>query len=144
MSQFSSWFTRCYNKWKKSQPGEEDFLAFCDQLGYAPAKVLGWLQDEVIPEGPEVLSIASFFGIDVYSALNLSKPDPELLKIFDLFSHVRGKDRSMLALAILESEKELQENNISTSSQKAQEILKTMFEKYGFSEKSAEQERKIS
>jgi transcriptional regulator with XRE-family HTH domain len=131
MSKFPAWFNRAYKRWSRSQPGEEDFLAFCDLLGYSPSKVLAWLHGESVPEGPEVLSIAGVFGIDVYTALSLPKPDPELLKIFDLFSHLHGESRSRLALAILDAERHLQEYDISASSSAAKEILKNVFEKYG-------------
>ncbi|MAT42786.1 MAG: hypothetical protein CL609_10620 [Anaerolineaceae bacterium] len=131
MLKFPAWFNRAYKRWSRSQPGEEDFLAFCDLLGYSPSKVLAWLQGESVPEGPEVLSIAGVIGIDVYSVLGLSKPDPDLFKIFDQFSHLHGEDRSRLALAILDAERYLQEYDISASSLAAEEILKNVFEKYG-------------
>jgi len=131
MSKFPAWFNRAYKRWSRSQPGEEDFLAFCDLLGYSPSKVLAWLHGESVPEGPEVLSIAGVFGIDVYKVLSLPKPDPELLKIFDLFSHLHGEDRSRVALAILDAERHLQEYDISANSSAAKEILKNVFEKYG-------------
>ena len=58
MSNFPAWFNRAYKRWSRSQAGEEDFIAFCDLLGYPPFKVLGWLHGEFLPEGPEILSIA--------------------------------------------------------------------------------------
>lgn len=134
MSEFSTWFTTEYQEWVRSQPGEEDFLAFCDLLGYPPAKILGWLHGKSLPEGPEVLSIAGIFGMDIYAVVNLPQPDPELLKIFKLFSHLQGNDRSKLALTIFEVEKLLQENNISNSSPEGKKILKNMIDKYGLNE----------
>jgi len=88
MSKFPDWFKRAYKQWSRSQPGEEDFLAFCDLLGYLSSKVLAWLHGESVPEGPEVLSIAGILGIQVYEVLDLQKPDPELLQIFHSFSHL--------------------------------------------------------
>ena len=81
MSNFPAWFNRAYKRWSRSQAGEEDFIAFCDLLGYPPSKVLGWLHGEFLPEGAEVLSIAGILGVKVYEALDLQKPDPELIKI---------------------------------------------------------------
>ena len=104
MTQFSDWFKRAYKKWDRSQPGEEDFLAFCDLLGYPPAIVLGWLQGDSIPQGAELLSIASLFGTKVYSLLGQPEPDPELVKIYNSFSHLSGESRSKLALALYEVE----------------------------------------
>jgi len=131
MSEFSTWFTTEYQEWVRSQPGEEDFLAFCELLDYPPVKVLGWLHGELIPEGPDVLSIAGVFGIDVFGLLNLPKPDPELMKLFNQFSHLQGQDRSKIALAIFEIERLLKEGNISTSSPQATEIMENVFERYG-------------
>jgi len=131
MSNFPAWFNRAYKRWSRSQAGEEDFVAFCDLLGYPPSKVLGWMHGEVLPEKPEVLSIAGILGVEVYQVLDLPKPDPELLKIYGSFSRLSGQDRSNLALALLEIEKIFEEDNISTKSPEAKEIIKSTFEKYG-------------
>ena len=131
MSNFPAWFNRAYKRWSRSQAGEEDFIAFCDLLGYPPSKVLGWLHGEFLPEGPEILSIAGTLGIDVYKVLDLPKPEPELLKLYYRFSHLRGQDRSKLVLAIFEVERLLKEDNISSSSLEATEIIKNVFEKFG-------------
>ena len=130
MSNFPAWFNRAYKRWSRSQAGEEDFIAFCDLLGYPPSKVLSWLHGEFLPEGPEVLSIAGTLGIKVYQVLDLPMPDPELLKIYGSFSHLSGQDRSNLALALLEIEKIFEEDNISTKSPEAKEIINSTFEKY--------------
>ena len=131
MSNFPAWFNRAYKRWSRSQAGEEDFIAFCDLLGYPPSKVLGWLHGEFLPEGAEVLSIAGILGVKVYEALDLQKPDPELIKIFGSFTHLTGQDRSNLALALLKVERILKEENISTKSPEAREIVKNTFDKYG-------------
>ena len=131
MSNFPAWFNRAYKRWSQSQAGEEDFIAFCDLLDYPPSKVLGWLHGEFLPEGPEILSIAGTLGIDVYKVLDLPKPEPELLKLYYRFSHLRGQDRSKLVLAIFEVERLLKEDNISSSSLEATEIIKNVFEKFG-------------
>ena len=93
----------------------------------------GWLQGEFLPEEPEVLSIAGILGVKVYEALDLPKPDPELIKIYVSFAHLTGQDRSNLALALLEVKRILKEDNISTKSPDAKEIVKNTFEKYGLS-----------
>jgi len=131
MSKFPAWFNRAYKQWSRSQPGEEDFLAFCNLLGYPPAKVLDWLHGESTPEGAEVLSIAGVLGINVYKALDLPKPDPDLIKILDSFPHLTGQGQSMLALAIFETGKRLKEENILPKSFEAKKIFKSTFEKYG-------------
>ncbi|MEN4012561.1 MAG: hypothetical protein ROW48_11035 [Bellilinea sp.] len=131
MSNFPAWFNRAYKRWSRSQAGEEDFIAFCDLLGYPPSKVLGWLHGEFLPEDPEVLSIAGILGIKVYETLDLPKPDPELIKIYGSFSHLTGQDRSNLALALHDVERILKKDNISTNSPEAKEIIKNTFEKYG-------------
>jgi len=133
MSNFPAWFNRAYKRWSRSQAGEEDFIAFCDLLGYPPSKVLGWLHGEFLPEGSEVLSIAGILGIKVYQVLDLPKPEPELLKIYGTFAHLTGQDRSNLALALFEVERILKEDKISTKSTAAKEIIKSIFEKYGLS-----------
>jgi len=133
MSNFPAWFNRAYKRWSRSQAGEEDFIAFCDLLGYPLSKVLGWMHGEFLPEGPEVLSIAGTLGIKVYQVLDLPKPDPELMKIYGSFAHLTGQDRSNSALALFEVERIFKEENISLKSTEAKEIIKKTFEKYGLS-----------
>ena len=133
MSNFPAWLNRAYKRWGRSQAGEEDFIAFCDLLGYPPSKVLGWLHGEFLPECPEILGIAGIFGVEVYQALDLPEPDPELIKIYGSFAHLTGQDRSNLAFALVEVERILKEDNISTKSPAAKEIVKNTFEKYRLS-----------
>ena len=131
MSKFPAWFNRAYKRWSRSQPGEEDFLAFCDLLGYSPSKVLAWLHGESIPEGPEVLSIAGILGIQVYEVLDLQKPDPELLKIFYSFSHLTGNYRSKLAHALWDAQAEINNKGVAFDSEEAKIILANVFKKWG-------------
>lgn len=134
MSKFPDWFKRAYKQWSQSQPGEEDFLAFCELLGYAPAIVLNWLQGDSIPQGAELLSIAGLFGTKVYSLLGQPEPDPELVKIYNSFSHLSGESRSKLALALYEVELRLKAEKLSVKSNQAKEILEVVFAKYGLNE----------
>jgi len=87
MPKFTDWFNRQYKRWVRSQPGAEDFLAFCSLLGYPPATAVDWIEGETIPQRPEVLSIAGMFEVKVYQTLDLPEPDlpepdEELLKIY--------------------------------------------------------------
>ena len=131
MSNFPAWFTRAYKRWSRSQAGEEDFIAFCDLLGYPPSKILGWLHGEFFPEGPEILSIAGTLGTEVYSILGLPVVDPELMKIYHAFSHLHGEFRSRLAQALWEAEIEMKVKGISASSPDAGGILSAKFTKWG-------------
>jgi hypothetical protein len=131
MSNFPAWFNRAYKRWSRSQAGEEDFIAFCDLLGYPPSKVLGWLHGEFLPEGSEILSIAGTLGTEVYSTLDLPAVDPELMKIYHAFSHLHGEYRSRLAQALWEAENEMKEKGISASSPDAGGILSATFTKWG-------------
>jgi len=131
MSNFPAWFNRAYKRWSRSQAGEEDFIAFCDLLGYPPSKVLGWLHGEFLPEGPEILIIAGTLGTEAYSTLGLATVDPELMKIYHTFSHLHGEFRSRLAQALWEAEMEMNEKGISARSVDAGEILSAAFTKWG-------------
>ena len=131
MSNFPAWFNRAYKRWSRSQAGEEDFIAFCDLLGYPPSKVLGWLHGEFIPEGPEILSIAGTLGTEAYSTLGLPAVDPELMKIYHAFSHLHGEFRSRLAQALWEAEKEIEQKRILSNSEEAKAILKDAFTRAG-------------
>jgi len=132
MSNFPAWFNRAYKRWSRSQAGEEDFIAFCDLLGYPPSKVLGWLHGEFIPEGPEALSIAGVLGVNAYDVLNIPKPDQELLKIYQSFSHLSGDYRSNLAHALWEAQTEMSQKGVTVRSEEAKSILSQAFTKWGF------------
>jgi hypothetical protein len=131
MSKFPSWFTSAYDRWKKSQPGEEDFPAFCDLLGYPATKVMNWLEGETEPQGSELLNIAGICGTEIYSVLDQPEPDPELLTFFQSFPHFSGEDRSKLAETLWEAEKEMKVKGISASSADAGGILSAAFTKWG-------------
>jgi transcriptional regulator with XRE-family HTH domain len=127
MSKFPDWFKRAYKQWSRSQPGEEDFLAFCDLLGYSPAIVLNWLQGDSMPQGAEILSIAGVLGTKVYEILGQAAPDPELVKIYNSFSHLKGEFRGKLAQALYEVEQRLSEKKISVASTEAKAIIDMVF-----------------
>ena len=133
MSNFPDWFKREYKRWSRSQPGEEDFLAFCSLLGYTPETVLAWMHGESIPQGGEVLSIAGMFGIKVYKVLDLPEPDKELLKVYASFSHLPGELRSKAARALWEADVEIKQKQVPPKSDEAKAILSNAFEKWGFS-----------
>lgn len=132
MSKFPDWFKRAYKQWSRSQPGEEDFLAFCDLLGYSPATVLCWLQGNALPQGAEILSIAGVLGVKVYEVLGQPEPDPELLKIYNSFAHLTGEHRGKLALTLWEAQTKMQPKGITVGSEEAKPILAEALKKWGF------------
>jgi len=133
MSNFPDWFKREYRRWSRSQPGEEDFLAFCSLLGYTPNIVLSWLHGESTPQNGEVLSIAGMFGVKVYKVLGLPEPDKEILKAYASFSNLAGELRSKAAHALWEADVEIKNNKISPQSDEAKAIIAKTFDKWGFS-----------
>jgi transcriptional regulator with XRE-family HTH domain len=132
MFQFSDWFSRKYKQWCQSQPGEEDFLAFCELLGYSPSIILCWLQGDSFPQNAELLCIASVFGTKVYSLLGQPEPDPELLKIYNSFSHLTGEYRSKLAQALWEAQTEMAKKGITPASEESKRIIQKYFSEGGF------------
>jgi len=132
MSNFPAWFNRPYKRWSRSQAGKEDFIAFCDLLGYPPSKVLGWLHGESIPQGAEILSIAGLLGIKVYEVLGQPEPDPELLSIYNSFTHLTGEYRCKLTNALWEAQTEMHNKEVTTRSEEAKPILAKAFKKWGF------------
>ena len=132
MSTFPDWFKRGYKRWCKSQPGEEDFLAFCSLLGYPAETVLNWMHGNPEPQGIELLSIASVLGTKIYQILGQPEPDHELIKIFNSFPHLTGDYRSKMAHAIWEAEESLRQKQISVDSDEGKAILEVSLEKWGF------------
>ena len=132
MSNFPDWFKREYRRWSRSQPGEEDFLAFCSLLGYTPETVLSWLHGESTPQNGEVLSIAGMFGVKVYKVLGLDEPDKEILKAYASFSNLAGELRSKAAHALWEADEEINRKHVSPNSDEAKVIIAKTFDKWGF------------
>ena len=133
MSTFSDWFKREYKQWSQTQPGEEDFLAFCSLLGYTPETVLTWMHGKSIPQDGEVLGIAALLGMRVYTILGLPVPDKSLLETFASFSHLTGEFRSRVAHALWEADVEMRQRQVEPESDEAKAILTRSFEKWGFS-----------
>lgn len=129
MSKFPDWFNRAYKRWSRSQPGEEDFLAFCDLLGYSPATILSWLQGNSIPQDAEVLSISGMLGIKVYEVLGQLEPDPGLMEIFNSFSHLKGENR--IRLALYEAELIRKQQQVLINSHEFEIIIDATFKKWG-------------
>jgi hypothetical protein len=134
MPNFQVWFNKEYQRWNKSQPGAEDFLAFCSLLGYPQAMVLSWLKGDSAPQGPEILSVAGVLGMKAYDTLGQPEPDPELLTIYNSFSHLTGDYRSKLSFALWEVSVELQQKQITAKSEEAKAILAKAFQKWGIGE----------
>ena len=132
MSNFPDWFKPEYRRWSRSQPGEEDFLAFCSLLGYTPETVLSWMHGETTPQNGEVLSIAGMFGIKVYKVLGLPEQDKELLKTYESFSNLAGELRSKAAHALWEADVEIKQKQLLPESDEAKAILAKAFDKWGF------------
>ena len=132
MSKFPDWFTREYRRWSRSQPGEEDFLAFCSLLGYTPETVLSWMHGETTPQNGEVLSIAGMFGVKVYKVLGMPEPDKELLKTFNSFSNLAGELRCKAAHALWEADVEIKQKHLLPESDEAKAVLAKAFDKWGF------------
>lgn len=132
MSKFPDWIKREYRRWSRSQPGEEDFLAFCSLLGYTPETVLSWMHGGSTPQNGEVLSLAGMFGVKVYKVLGMPEPDKELLKTFNSFSNLAGELRSKAAHALWEADMEIKQKQLLPESDEAKAILAKAFDKWGF------------
>lgn len=132
MSKFPDWIKREYRRWSRSQPGEEDFLAFCSLLGYTPETVLSWMHGETTPQNGEVLSLAGMFGVKVYKVLGMPEPDKELLKTYESFSNLAGELRSKAAHALWEADVEIKQKQLLPESDEAKAILAKAFDKWGF------------
>jgi hypothetical protein len=133
MPTFINWFNRKYTQWVRSQPGKkEDFLRFCELLGYPPARVLDWMEGSTIPQGSEVLCLAGLFGMEVYPLLSIPEPDIEILENFQAIDSLSGKHRAQLAQAIFESYTEIEHRGIAVNSEQAKKILAAVFQKWGF------------
>ena len=131
MSKFSTWFNNAYTKWSRTNPGGEDFLAFCNRLGIPAVKVLSWLEGKSAPEGAESLNIAGLLGPEVYALLGQSEPHPALVEIYQSFSHLSADERCRLALALCEAQSTIHQKGLPIESEEAKRILRQAMKRHG-------------
>jgi hypothetical protein len=128
MSKFPDWFKRTYKQWRRSQPGEEDFLAFCAWVGYPPYIILSWLDGDSTPEGADVLNLAVIFSKRVYGVLELKPPDEDIFLIAKTFSATSGDQRLRLIHILWQAGQELHEKGLSPSSKEGAELILAKFQ----------------
>jgi hypothetical protein len=132
MSNFADWLNRAYKRWCKTQPGEEDFLGFCDYIGVEPWKVLEWMRGVSEPQNGEVLCLAGIFGVDVFNILGLAKPDLELMRTYHSYSYPGMEIRNKVASTLWEAYVEITQKKLAPESMEAKAILTKSCEKLGF------------
>ena len=113
MNKFVNWLNEAYQKWCSDQPGEEDFLRFCAEIGASPKKVLIWLDGSSLPEEADLVGIAAILGKEVFQILEKPGLDPELLEIYRSFAHLGGEVRGKVARAVLEIQRGMEEKKNS-------------------------------
>lgn len=71
--------------------------------------------------------------MDIYPVLGKPEPDPELMKIFEQFPHLRGEHRSRLVMALWEVNRQLISEKISGDTSEGVRIITAIFTRWGFS-----------
>ena len=136
MNKFTNWLNEAYQKWCSDQPGEEDFLRFCAEIGASPKKVLGWLDGSLLPEEADLVGMTAILGEEIFQILNFPGVDPELLVIYRSFAHLGGEERGKVARAVLEIQRGITQNEQGINSEGIEKEIRNAFAKWGIDSKN--------
>mgnify|MGYP001016956826 CR=1 FL=1 len=77
---FSKFLEFKYLEWQQ-KVGRKTVKEFAAYIGVSTSTISTWWHENRIPEGENIQKLASKLGIEVYDALDLPRPDPDLLYI---------------------------------------------------------------
>lgn len=78
MSEFSDWITRKFVEWQATQGRRKTIEEFATFIGVSRPLVNMWMNANQKPGKENIKLLAKIFGVDVYDALNMDRPNPYL------------------------------------------------------------------
>jgi transcriptional regulator with XRE-family HTH domain len=83
-------------EWQQREGGRKTVRQFAAYIGVSAASISTWWNENRVPEGDNVRKLADKFGIEVYDALGIPRPDPDLLYIQQQWESYTPEERQML------------------------------------------------
>lgn len=79
---FRQWLEFKFLEWQRNQGGRQTVLQFAKYLGVSQQTVSNWWNDEEVkPQGDNIIKLADKLGLEVYDVLGMPRPDPALYYI---------------------------------------------------------------
>jgi len=96
-SAFSSLLLKYFLNWQAKQGKRASLNDFADLLGYSRPTISMWLNGTRIPGLGAIEHLASIIGLEVYDALNLTRPNPLLQKLSKIWENIPAEKQQQLA-----------------------------------------------
>jgi transcriptional regulator with XRE-family HTH domain len=94
---FSQFLQLKYLDWQQQEGRRRTVKEFAAYLGFATSTISTWWNDpEKVPDNESLEKLAIKLGIEVYDALDLPRPDPDLLAIQRAWHQLDTKTRTAL------------------------------------------------
>ena len=78
MESFANWLTRKFREWEKQKGGHQTISGFARHLGVKQPTLTRWMQGDTTPDTDNLLILEKTFGLDVYDALDMDRPEREI------------------------------------------------------------------
>jgi len=96
-NEFSQFLEKKFLEWQIKQGRRTTLKEFSKQIGVSRAAISLWLNGERTPDLINIQKLAEVFGLDVYDALGLPRPNPYLQKINQIFERLSPEHQQRLA-----------------------------------------------
>ena len=81
-------------EWQQRQGGRKTVEEFADHLNIGRTTLSMWLnKNDRVPQGDNIKKLADKLGLEVYDALGLNRPDPDLYAITQNWEHLTPEQR---------------------------------------------------
>ena len=94
---FSIMLERKYLEWQIEIGERKSQAAFATLIGVSRASLTMWMNGVHLPERESVEKLAALLGPEIYDALNLTRPNPYLQKINQIFERLSPEHQQKLA-----------------------------------------------
>lgn len=82
---FALFIEKCYVEWQASNKRRQSIKNFAAYIGVSRVLVSSWMNGTRKPGPENTKRLAQLFGLEVYDALGLDRPDPDLFFITEVW-----------------------------------------------------------
>jgi transcriptional regulator with XRE-family HTH domain len=93
---FSTFFEKKFVEYQSSLGRRISINEFADYVGYSQPTISKWLAGNQVPSGEAVDRLAVLFGMEVYDALDIPRPDPRLALLMQRFRSTPEENKNEL------------------------------------------------
>ena len=93
---FSQFLEKKFLEWQSLVGERKTVREFASYIGVSQATISTWWNTDRVPEGENVLKLATKLGVEVFDVLGLPRPDTDLLFIQTVWGELDEKTRQKL------------------------------------------------